>query len=231
MVKFYKSSEEAVFDIKDGATILVGGFGLTGIPENTLKAINKTGIKDLTIVSNTAHTDKHGLGPIFEKKQIKKFIASYIGENPIAEKQFFNNEFELDLVPQGTIAERLRAKSAGIPAFYLAVGVGTEVAEGKELRVIDGKEYILETALGGDFAFVKAWKADKEGNVVFRKTARNFNPVMATAAKITIVEVEEVVESGEFDPDFIHTPSIYVDRIIHGETFEKPIEFLTTRND
>ncbi len=230
MVKFYNSSEEAIFDIEDGATILVGGFGLTGIPENTLKAVNKKEIKDLTIVSNTAHTDKHGLGPIFEKKQIKKFMASYIGENPIAEKQFFNNEFELELIPQGTIAERLRAKSAGIPAIYLAAGVGTEVSEGKEIRIFNGREYLLETALGGDFALIKAWKADKEGNVVFRKTARNFNPVMASAAKITIVEVEEIVESGELDPDFIHTPSIYVDRIIYGETFEKPIEFLTTRD-
>ncbi len=230
MVKFYNNSQEAIFDIKDGATILVGGFGLTGIPENTLKAINKKGIKDLTIVSNTAHTDKYGLGPVFEKKQIKKFIASYIGENPIAEKQFFNNEFELDLVPQGTIAERLRAQSAGIPGFYIPAGVGTEVADGKEVRIFNGREYLLETALGGDFALVKAWKADKEGNVVFRKTARNFNPVMASAAKITIVEVEEIVESGELDPDFIHTPSIYVDRIIYGESFEKPIEFLTTRD-
>lgn len=228
MLKFYNNSEEAIFDIKDGSTILVGGFGLTGIPENTLKAVNKKGIKDLTIVSNTAHTDKYGLGPIFEKKQIKKFMASYIGENPIAEKQFFNNEFELELIPQGTIAERLRAKSAGIPAVYLAAGVGTEVAEGKEIRIFNDREYLLETALGGDFALIKAWKADKEGNVVFRKTARNFNPVMASAAKVTIVEVEEIVESGELDPDFIHTPSIYVDRIIYGETFEKPIEFLTT---
>ena len=230
MVKFYNNSQEAIFDIEDGATILVGGFGLTGIPENTLKAINEKGIKDLTIVSNTAHTDKYGLGPVFEKKQIKKFIASYIGENPIAEKQFFNNEFELDLVPQGTIAERLRAQAAGIPGFYIPAGVGTEVAEGKEVRIFNGREYLLETALGGDFALVKAWKADKEGNVVFRKTARNFNPVMASAAKITIVEVEEIVESGELDPDFIHTPSIYVDRIIYGESFEKPIEFLTTRD-
>ena len=230
MVKFYTSSEDAIFDVENGAKILVGGFGLTGIPENLLKAINKKGIKDLTIVSNTAHTDKHGLGPIFGDKQIKKFIASYIGENPIAETQYFNNEFELDLVPQGTIAERLRAKSAGIPAFYLPAGVGTEVAEGKEIRIIEGREYLLETALGGEFAFIKGWKADKEGNVVFRKTARNFNPVMASAGKITIVEVEEIVESGDLDPDFIHTPSIYVDRIIHGESFEKPIEFLTTRD-
>jgi 3-oxoacid CoA-transferase subunit A len=230
MVKFYTSSEEAIFDVKDGATNLVGGFGLTGIPENLLKATHKKGIMDLNIVSNTAHTDKHGLGPIFEKKQIKSFLASYIGENPIAEKQYFNNEFNLELVPQGTIAERLRAKSAGIPAFYLAVGVGTEVADGKEVRIIDGKEYILEEALGGDFAFVKAWKADREGNVVYRKTARNFNPVMASAAKITIVEVEEIVENGELDPDFIHTPSIYVNRIIHGENFEKPIEFLVTQD-
>ena len=228
MVKFYKSSKEAIFDIKDGDTILVGGFGLTGIPENTLKAIHEKGIKELTIVSNTAHTDKYGLGPIFEKKQIKKFLASYIGENPIAEKQFFNNEFELELIPQGTIAERLRAKGAGIPAVYLPAGVGTEVAEGKEVRIFNGREYLLETALGGDFALIKAWKADKEGNVIYRKTARNFNQVMATAAKITIVEVEEIVESGELDPDFIHTPNIYVDRIVFGEKFEKPIEFLTT---
>ena len=230
MVKFYNSSKEAIFDIKDGDTILVGGFGLTGIPENTLKAIHEKGIKNLTIVSNTAHTDKYGLGPIFEKRQIKKFLASYIGENPMAEKQFFNNEFELELIPQGTIAERLRAKGAGIPAVYLPAGVGTEVAEGKEVRVFNGREYLLETALGGDFALIKGWKADKEGNVIYRKTARNFNQVMATAAKITIVEVEEVVESGELDPDFIHTPNIYVDRIIFGEKFEKPIEFLTVRD-
>jgi len=231
MVKFYTSSEEAIFDIEDEASLLVGGFGLCGIPENLLKAIHKKGIKNLDIVSNTAHTDKYGLGPMFEKKQVKKMIASYIGENPIVEEQFFNNEFDLTLAPQGTIAERLRASASGIPAFYLPAGVGTEVAEGKELRIIDGREYLLETALTGDFALIKAWKADKSGNVVFRRTAKNFNPVMASAGKITIVEVEELVENGELDPDFIHTPGIYIDRVIHGETFEKPIEFLTVRND
>jgi len=231
MVKFYTSSEEAIFDIEDEASLLVGGFGLCGIPENLLKAIHKKGIKNLDIVSNTAHTDKYGLGPMFEKKQVKKMIASYIGENPIVEEQFFNNEFDLTLAPQGTIAERLRASASGIPAFYLPAGVGTEVAEGKELRIIDGREYLLETALTGDFALIKAWKADKSGNVVFRRTAKNFNPVMASAGKITIVEVEELVENGELDPDFIHTPGIYIDRVIHGETFEKPIEFLTVRSD
>jgi len=231
MVKFYRSSEEAIFDIEDEASLLVGGFGLCGIPENLLKAIHKKGIKNLEIISNTAHTDQYGLGPIFEKKQVKKMIASYIGENPIVEEQFFNNEFDLTLAPQGTIAERLRASASGIPAFYLPAGVGTEVAEGKELRIINGKEYLLETALSGDFALIKAWKADKSGNIVFRRTAKNFNPVMASAGKITIVEVEELVENGELDPDFIHTPGIYVDRIIHGESFEKPLEFLKVRND
>lgn len=228
MAKFYKSSMEAIEDFKDGVSIMIGGFGLCGIPENLLRALEKKKTKDLTIISNTAHTDKHGLGPIFKNRQIKNMITSYLGENPIASDQYFKNEINVTLTPQGTIAETIRANAAGIPAFYVATGVGTEVAEGKEVRVFNGKEYIMEKALGANYAFIKAWKADTEGNIIYRKTAKNFNPVMATSADITIVEVEEIVEAGELDMDNIHTPGIYVQRVIKGEFFDKPIEFLTT---
>ena len=228
MAKFYNSSLEAIEDLKDGASIMIGGFGLCGIPENLLRALENKKTGNLKIISNTAHTDKFGLGPIFKNKQIKSMITSYLGENPIASDQYFNDEIDVTLTPQGTIAETIRANAAGIPAFYVATGVGTEVAEGKEIRVFNGKEYILEKALGADYAFIKAWKADTEGNLIYRKTAKNFNPVMATSGKITIVEVEEIVEAGELDPDYITTPSIYIQRVVRGEYFDKPIEFLTT---
>jgi 3-oxoacid CoA-transferase subunit A len=226
--KVYESMEAAVADIKDGATLMVGGFGLNGIPENLIIALRDKGVKDLTVVSNNCGVDDWGLGLLLQNRQIKKMISSYVGENKEFERQFLSGELEVELVPQGTLAERCRAGGAGIPAFFTPAGVGTPVAEGKESRVINGKEYILEEALTGDFALVKAWKADKMGNLIFRKTTQNFNPMMATAGKITIAEVEEIVEVGELDPDQIHTPSIYVQRVVQGK-FEKRIERRTTR--
>ncbi len=228
MVKIYNSSKEAIADIQNGSSIMIGGFGICGIPENLLRAIEEKGIKDLSVISLTAHIDDYGLGVLIKNKKVKKMIASYIGENSEIERQYFNNEIELELIPQGTFAERMRAKGAGIPAFYVPAGVGTEVANGKEVRIINGKEYILEEALGADYAIIKAWKADTMGNLIFRRTAKNFNPVMATAGTITIAEVEEIVPAGELDPDFIHTPGMYVKRLIKGEYFEKKIERLTT---
>ncbi len=228
MVKIYNSSKEAIADMQNGSSIMIGGFGICGIPENLLRAIEEKGIKDLSVISLTAHIDDYGLGVLIKNKKVKKMIASYIGENSEIERQYFNNEIELELIPQGTFAERMRAKGAGIPAFYVPAGVGTEVANGKEVRIINGKEYILEEALGADYAIIKAWKADTMGNLIFRRTAKNFNPVMATAGTITIAEVEEIVPAGELDPDFIHTPGMYVQRLIKGEYFEKKIERLTT---
>ena len=225
--KVWDTFEEAVSDIQDGATIIVGGFGLCGIPEKSIEALKKKGTKNLTIVSNNCGVDDWGLGLLLANKQIKKMIASYVGENRIFEQQFINGEIEVELTPQGTLAERIRAGGAGIPAFYTPTGVGTPIAEGKETRYIDGKEYLLEKAIVGDFALVKAWKADKLGNLVYRKTSRNFNPIAATAGKITIAEVEEIVEIGELDPDEIHTPSIYVQRVVLGKNYEKRIERLT----
>ncbi|RKQ14101.1 CoA transferase subunit A [Ureibacillus endophyticus] len=225
--KVWDTFEDAVSDIQDGATLIVGGFGLCGIPEKSIEALKNKGTKNLTIVSNNCGVDDWGLGLLLANKQIKKIIASYVGENKIFEQQFLNGKIEVELTPQGTLAERIRAGGAGIPAFYTPTGVGTPIAEGKETRYIDGKEYLLEKAIVGDFALVKAWKADKLGNLVFRKTSRNFNPIAATAGKITIAEVEEIVEIGELDPDEIHTPSIYVQRVVLGKNYEKRIERLT----
>ncbi len=227
--KVWDSFDEAVADIQDGATLIVGGFGLSGIPEKSILALQKKGTKDLTVVSNNCGVDDWGLGLLLANKQIKKIIASYVGENKIFEQQFLSGELKVELTPQGTLAERIRAGGAGIPAFYTPTGVGTPIAEGKETKVFDGKEYLLEKAIVGDFALVKAWKADKLGNLVYRKTARNFNPIAAMAGKITIAEVEEIVEVGELDPDEIHTPSVYVQRVILGEHYEKRIERLTVQ--
>ncbi|MFC7688208.1 CoA transferase subunit A [Ureibacillus sp. GCM10028918] len=229
MLKVEKSIREIVGEMEDGATILVGGFGLCGIPETAINAIRQKGVRDLTVVSNNCGIDDWGLGLLLANKQIKKMIASYVGENKIFEQQYLSGELEVELTPQGTLAERIRAGGAGIPAFYTATGVGTQIAEGKPVKEFDGKEYIEERAIIGDYAFVKAWKADKLGNLVYRKTARNFNPIMATAGKITIAEVEEIVEVGELDPDAIHTPALFVQHVILGESYEKKIEKRTTR--
>ncbi|CAH0284318.1 MULTISPECIES: CoA transferase subunit A [Peribacillus] len=230
MSKLLTSFDSAIQQIEDGATIIVGGFGLSGIPEKLIIALRNKGVKDLTIVSNNCGVDDWGLGLLLENKQIKKMIASYVGENKLFEQQFLSGELEVELVPQGTLAERLRAGGAGIPAFYTATGVGTEVAKGKEHKEFDGRTYIMEKGIVGDFAFVKAWKADHFGNLVYRKTARNFNPVVATAGKVTIVEVEELVGTGELDPDEIHTSGVYVQKVLVGNDYEKRIERLTTAN-
>ncbi|ASS95629.1 CoA transferase subunit A [Peribacillus simplex] len=230
MSKLLTSFDSAIQQIEDGATIIVGGFGLSGIPEKLIIALRNKGVKDLTIVSNNCGVDDWGLGLLLENKQIKKMIASYVGENKLFEQQFLSGELEVELVPQGTLAERLRAGGAGIPAFYTATGVGTEVANGKEHKEFDGRTYIMEKGIVGDFAFVKAWKADHFGNLVYRKTARNFNPVVATAGKVTIVEVEELVGTGELDPDEIHTSGVYVQKVLVGNDYEKRIERLTTAN-
>jgi 3-oxoacid CoA-transferase subunit A len=222
--KILNSFEEAVADIHDGATLIVGGFGLCGIPEKSILALRDKGVKDLTVVSNNCGVDDWGLGLLLANKQIKKMVSSYVGENKIFEQQFLSGELEVELVPQGTLAERIRAGGAGIPGFYTATGVGTPIAEGKEHKEFDGRAYILERGIIGDFALVKAWKADPLGNLVFRKTARNFNPLAAMAGKITIVEAEEIVEVGELDPDEIHTPGIYVQRVLLGTNYEKRIE-------
>ncbi|MCR8641243.1 CoA transferase subunit A [Paenibacillus sp. N1-5-1-14] len=218
------SCEAAVADIQDGATLIVGGFGLCGIPENSIFALRDKGVKDLTIVSNNCGVDDWGLGLLLANKQIKKMVSSYVGENKIFEQQFLSGELEVELVPQGTLAERIRAGGAGIPGFYTATGVGTEIAKGKEQKVFGGRTYILEEGIVGDFALVKAWKADTLGNLVYRKTSRNFNPLAATAGRITIAEVEEIVEAGELNPDEIHTPGIYVQQVVLGTFYEKRIE-------
>jgi 3-oxoacid CoA-transferase subunit A len=228
--KVFKNAKEALFDVRDNATYLVGGFGLCGIPENCIVALRDSGVKGITCVSNNAGVDDWGLGLLLQTKQIKKMISSYVGENETFEKQFLSGELEVELAPQGTLAERLRAGGAGIPGFYTPTGVGTLVAEGKETKVFDGRTYVLERGIRGDFAFVKAWKGDRFGNLIFRKTARNFNPMMATAGKITIAEVEELVEVGTLDPDQIHTPGIFVKRIFQGVNYQKRIEQLTVRN-
>jgi len=227
--KVVTSYKEAMAGLENGMTVISGGFGLCGIPENLIKEIQKKGTKNLTVVSNNCGTTEHGLGVLLFDKQIKKMVASYVGENEIFEAQMMNGELDVELTPQGTLAEKMRAGGAGIPAFYTATGVGTPVATGKEERQFNDRDYILEEAITGDFAIVKAWKADCYGNLVFRKTARNFNPMAATAGKITVVEVEEIVEPGELDPDQIHTSGIYVDRLILGK-FEKTIEQRTTRS-
>ncbi|SNY74076.1 CoA transferase subunit A [Enterobacter sp. CC120223-11] len=222
------SYAEALEGITDGMTVLAGGFGLCGIPENLIAEIRRRAVKNLTVVSNNCGVDGFGLGLLLETRQIKKVIASYVGENALFEQQVISGELEAELTPQGTLAEKLRAGGAGIPAFYTATGYGTPVAEGKEVRDFDGRPYILEQALRGDFAIVKGWKADWYGNVIYRHTAQNFNPLMACAGRITVVEVEEIVPPGELDPAAIHTPGIYVDRLIQGH-FEKRIEQRTLR--
>lgn len=224
-----KDAKSAVAGISDGMTLLVGGFGLCGIPENCIAALVELGPKNLTIVSNNCGVDDFGLGLMLQRKQIKKMVSSYVGENKTFEKQLLGGELEVELVPQGTLAERLRAGGAGIPAFFTPTGVGTVVADGKEKRVFDGREYIMERAITGDFSIVKAWRGDRLGNLVFRKTARNFNPMIATAGKITIAEVEELVDVGTLDPDQIHVPGVYVNRIFQGPKYEKRIERRTVR--
>lgn len=226
MKTIFSNFNEAVESIKDGMTIMVGGFGIVGIPENLIKALYEKDIKDLTVISNNCGIDDWGLGLLLKNKQIKKMISSYVGENKEFERQVLNGDLEVMLVPQGSLAEKIRAGGAGIPAFYTPTGVGTLIAEGKETKIFNGKEYLLEESLVADFSLIRAWKADKHGNLVFRKTARNFNPMMAAAGKVTIAEVEEIVEVGELDPDEIHTPGIYVQGIIKGKQ-EKRIEHLT----
>jgi 3-oxoacid CoA-transferase subunit A len=229
MNKLVASPDEAVADIPDGATLMSGGFGLCGNPEHLITALHQKGVKNLTIISNNCGTTELGLGVLLKAQQVKRMVSSYVGENKIFEKQFLSGELEVELNPQGTLAERIRAGGAGIGGFYTRTGVGTKVAEGKETRIIDGHEYVLETPLKADFAIVRAWKADKWGNLVFRKTARNFSPLMCKAAKVTIVEAEELVEVGELDPDQIHVPSIYVHRIVSGLNYDKWIERRTVR--
>jgi 3-oxoacid CoA-transferase A subunit len=227
--KIVGSAQEAIGKIKDGATIMVGGFGLCGIPENLIFALRDSGKKDLTCISNNAGVDDWGLGILLQTRQVRKMISTYVGENAIFERQFLDGELELELVPQGTFAERIRAGGAGIAGFYTPTGVGTVVAEGKEVREFDGKQYVLERGLWADFALVKAYKADPMGNLIYRMTARNFNPMMATAADWTIAEVEEIVEVGDFDPESVVTQGIYVDAVVKGKEFKKPIEQKTVR--
>jgi 3-oxoacid CoA-transferase subunit A len=229
MNKVYANAFEATKDIWEGATVLVGGFGLSGNPENCIRALRERGVRQLTIVSNNCGVDDKGLGILLANGQVKKMVSSYVGENKIFERLMLEGKLEVELCPQGTLAERFRAGGAGIAGFYTPTGVGTELAKGKEIRVFDGREYVLERPINGDFALVKAWKGDRFGNLVYRKTARNFNPMIATAGKVTIAEVEELVEVGELEPDQIHTPGIYVKRIFKGERFDKPIERRTVR--
>ncbi len=222
--KVISGPDEGVREIKDGATIALGGFGLCGIPENLIDALAKTGSKNLTCVSNNAGVDGFGIGKLLANRQVKKMISSYVGENKLFEQLLLSGELEVELTPQGTLAEKLRAGGAGIPAFFTATGVGTLIAEGKEVRAIDGREYVLERSITTDFALVKAWKGDTDGNLIFRKTAQNFNPLCAMAGRYTIVEVEELVPSGELEPDQIHLPGIYVKKIFQGKNYEKRIE-------
>lgn len=229
MNKVVSGPEEALKGIKDGMTLMLGGFGLCGIPENSISQLVKLGISDLTCISNNAGVDDFGLGLLLQKRQIRKMISTYVGENDLFERLMLSGELEVDLIPQGSLAERCRAGGAGIPAFFTPAGYGTEVAEGKEVRIFNGKPHILESALTADFAIVKAWKGDHFGNLIYKGTARNFNPMMAMAGKITIAEVEELVEPGELDPNVIHTPGIFVNRIFQGEKFEKRIEQRTVR--
>jgi 3-oxoacid CoA-transferase subunit A len=222
-------ADTAIATLTDGATILMGGFGLCGIPENLIAAVRRKGAKDLTIVSNNAGIDGFGIGILLQNRQVKKMVSTYVGENKLFEQLVLSGELEVELNPQGTLAERLRAGGAGIPAFYTPTGYGTMVAEGKETRVFDGRHYVLERAIRGNFAFIKAWKGDRWGNLIYRKTARNFNPMMATAADYVIAEVEEIVELGQLPPDQIHTPGIFVDAVLEGTRYEKRIERRTTR--
>jgi len=227
--KVVSNVQEALVGVKDGMTLMLGGFGLCGIPENSIAELVKKGTKNLTCISNNAGVDNFGLGLLLQEKQIKKMISSYVGENDEFERQMLSGELEVDLIPQGSLAERCRAGGAGIPAFYTPAGYGTEVAEGKEVREFNGKPHILESALTADFAIVKAWKGDTAGNLIFKATAKNFNPAMAMAGTITVAEVEELVPAGQLNPNEIHTPGIFVQRIFQGERFEKRIEQLTIR--
>jgi 3-oxoacid CoA-transferase subunit A len=229
MNKVVANADEAIRDVFDGASILVGGFGLCGNPENLIRAVVRKGTKNLTTISNNAGVDGLGIGLLLAAGQLRRHIGTYVGENKLLEEMILQKKIDLELVPQGTFSERIRAGGAGIPAFFTPTGAGTIVAEGKEIREFNGRPHVMELAIQADFAFVKAWKGDKWGNLVYRKTARNFNPMMATAAKITIAEVEHLVEPGELDPDLIHTPSVYVKRIFQGEVFEKKIERRTVR--
>lgn len=227
MNKVVKNATEAIAGISDGMTLMVGGFGLSGIPENCITALVESGVKNLTCISNNAGVDDFGLGLLLQKRQIRKMISSYVGENAEFERQLISGELEVELNPQGTLAERCRAGGAGIPAFFVPAGYGTEVAEGKEVRIYNGKPHLLELALTADFAIVKAWKGDTHGNLIYRNTANNFNQAMAMAGKITVAEVEELVPAGELDPNQIHTPGIFVQRIFQGKDYEKRIERLT----
>lgn len=229
MNKIVKDAKEAVRDIPDGATLALGGFGLCGIPENCIHALHEMGIKGLTCISNNAGVDGFGLGLLLEKRQIKKMISSYVGENKLFEQLVLSGELELELTPQGTLAEKLRAGGAGIPAFFTPTGYGTLIAEGKETREFEGRMYVMERSLFADFSIVKAWKGDTMGNLVFKATARNFNPMIATASRMTIAEVEHLVPAGEIDPDQVHVPGIYVKRIFQGKNYEKRIEKRTIR--
>jgi 3-oxoacid CoA-transferase subunit A len=229
MNKVVKSADEAIRDMQDGAVIMSGGFGLCGNPENLIAAIHRKGIKNLTIISNNCGTTDKGLGVLLQSRQVRKMVASYVGENKEFERQFLAGELEVELNPQGTLAERIRAGGAGLGGFFTPTGAGTQIAQGKESRVIDGREMIFEKPLKADFAIVRAWKGDRWGNLVFRKTARNFSPMMCAAARITIAEVEHLVEVGELDPDTIHVPSVYVNRIFQGSNYQKWIEKRTVR--
>jgi 3-oxoacid CoA-transferase subunit A len=230
MNKVVQNADEAVADIQDGMTLMLGGFGLCGIPEFCIQALVRKGIKNLTCISNNAGVDDFGIGLMLKQRQVRKMISSYVGENAEFERQLLSGELEVDLIPQGSLAERCRAGGAGIPAFFTPAGYGTEIGDHKESRLFNGKMYLLESALTADFAMVKAWKGDTHGNLIYRGTARNFNPMMATAGKITIAEVEELVEPGQLDPNFIHTPGIYVQRIFQGGSYEKRIEQRTVRS-
>jgi 3-oxoacid CoA-transferase subunit A len=229
MHKLVANADEAIKDVFEGASIMIGGFGLCGIPENLIRALVKKGVKNLTTISNNAGVDGFGNGLLLAAGQIRKHIGTYVGENKLLEEKVLKGEIDLELIPQGTFSERIRAAGAGIAAFFTPTGFGTIVAEGKQTREFDGRPYVMERALKADFAFIKAWKGDKWGNLVYRKTARNFNPMMATAAKVTIAEVEQLVEVGELDPDMVHTPSVFVNRIFQGERYEKRIEKHTLR--
>ncbi len=230
MKKVFQNADEALEDISNGTVLMLGGFGLCGIPENCIAALVKKNVRELTCISNNAGVDDFGIGLMLQQKQLKKMIASYVGENAEFERQLLSGELEVELIPQGTLATRCMAAGYGMPAIFTPAGVGTEVAAGKEVRTFDGKEYLLEYAFEADFALVKAWKGDTEGNLVYKDTARNFNPLMAMAGKVTIAEVEELVQPGELDPNSIHTPGIFVQRIFQGQHYEKRIEQLTTRS-
>jgi 3-oxoacid CoA-transferase subunit A len=230
MNKVVRDADEAIADVRDGASIMMGGFGVCGIPEHLIAALVRRGTSGLTVMSNNAGVSDFGIGLLLQKRQVRRMISTYVGENELFEKQFLSGELEVELVPQGTFAERIRAGGAGIPAFFTPTGFGTRVAEGKETRVFDGRHYVMERGLTADYAFVKAWKGDRHGNLVYRKTTRNFSPMMATAGRITIAEVEQLVEPGAIDPDHVHTPGIFVQRIFQGTHYEKRIEQRTTRD-